>query len=71
MEEVSHQYGGGYAVWTCHIINMQYKTTKNAQELISGFFYLGKMIFYRQSYYNPDFSQLWLNPDATEIPLVC
>ena len=35
MEEVHHQYSGGHAVWTCHIISteegVQYMATKTAQ----------------------------------------
>ena len=35
MEEVHHQYSGGHAVWTCHIINteegVQCMATKTAQ----------------------------------------
>ena len=54
MEDAHHQYGGGgggggYAVWTSHIVNteedMQYRTTKTAQEVVGGCIYLGKMIF--------------------------
>ena len=73
-----HQYGGApssvwwrvfrYAVWTCHIINteesVQYRTTKTAQGVPGGCTHLRKMIFYRQSYYNPHFIPLWLNPDV-------
>ena len=72
MEEAHHQYGGGYAVWTCHIIDIeesvQYWTTKTAQRVVVFIWwrlYLsGKMIFYRQSYCNPGFILLWLNPDV-------
>ena len=43
---VHHQYSGGYAVWTCHIINteegVQYMTTKTAQRKVVGCIYLGK-----------------------------
>ena len=46
MEEAHHQYSGGYAVWTCHIINteegVQYMTTKTAQRVVGGCIYLGK-----------------------------
>ena len=44
--EAHHQYGGGYAVWTCHIINIEegvrYRTTKTAQRVDGGCIYLGK-----------------------------
>ena len=64
---------GGYAVWICHIINteegVQYMATKTAQGVVGGCIYLEKLIFYRQSYHNPDFILLWLNPDVAEIPL--
>ena len=70
-----HHYGGRYAVWICHILNtkesMQYRTTKTAQGIVGGYIYLGKIIFYRQSCYNPEFVLLWLNPDVAEIPLGC
>ena len=46
MEEVHHQYNGGHAVWTCHIINteegVQYIATKTAYEVVGGCIYLGK-----------------------------
>ena len=49
MEKAHHQYGGGYAVWTCCIIDIegsvQYRTTKTAQRVVGGCIYLGKMIF--------------------------
>ena len=50
---------------------MQYRTTKSAQGVAGGCIYQGKMIFYRQSYYNPHFILLWLNPDVAEISLRC
>ena len=44
-EEMHHQYSGGHAVWTCHIINteeaVQYMATKTAQRVIGGCIYLG------------------------------
>ena len=44
-EEVHHQYSGGHAVWTCHMINteeaVQYMATKTAQEVVGGCIYLG------------------------------
>ena len=51
-----HQYGCvASSVWTCHIISteegVQYWTTKTAQRAVGGCIYLGKMMFYRQSYY--------------------
>ena len=48
MEEVRHQYSGGHAVWTCHIINteegVQYMATKIAQGVVNvgGCIYLRK-----------------------------
>ena len=46
MEEVYHQYSGGHAVWTCHIINtekgVQYMATKTAQGVVGGCISLGK-----------------------------
>ena len=33
---------------------MQHRTTKFAQAVVGGCIYLGKMIFYRQSYYDLD-----------------
>ena len=43
--EVHHQYSGGHAVWTCHIINtekgVQYMATDIAQEVVGGCIYLG------------------------------
>ena len=33
--------------------------------------YLGEMIFYGHTYYNPGFILLWLNPNVAEIPLEC
>ena len=62
-------------MWICHIINMeesvQYRTNKTAQGVVGGYIYLGEIIFYRQSCYNPDFILLWLNPDAAWILLGC
>ena len=74
--EVSHlQYSGGCALWTCHIISteedVQYRANKTAQGVIGGGIYLGKMVFYRQSYQNLDFILLMLSPDVGEIPLGC
>ena len=44
--EVHHQYNGGHAVWTCHIINtekgVQYKDTDTAQGVVGGCIYLEK-----------------------------
>ena len=44
--EVHHQYSGGHAVWTCHMINtgkgVQYIDTDTAQGVVSGCIYLGK-----------------------------
>ena len=44
MEEVHHQYSGGHAVWTCHIINaeegVQYMATKTVQGVVGGYIYL-------------------------------
>ena len=41
-----HQYNGGRAVWTCHIINteegVQYMATKTAQGVVGGCIYLEK-----------------------------
>ena len=49
MEEVCHQYGGTYTVWTCHIINteegVQYLTTKTVQGVVGGLIYLEKQYF--------------------------
>ena len=46
MEEVHHQYSGGHAVWTCHIISteedVQHMATKTAQGVTGGCIYLGK-----------------------------
>ena len=41
MKEVHHQYSGGYAVWTCHII-LQYMTTRTAQGVVGDCVYLEK-----------------------------
>ena len=45
-EEVHHHYSGGYAVWTCHIINtkegVESMTTKTAQGVVGGGIYLAK-----------------------------
>ena len=47
--EVHHQYSGGHAVWTCHIINtekgVQYMDTDTAQGVVGGCIYLGKSYF--------------------------
>ena len=44
-EEVHHQYSGGHAIWTCHMINteeaVQYMATKTAQGVVGGCIYLG------------------------------
>ena len=44
MEEMHHQYSGGHAVWTCHIVNteegVQYMATKTAQGVVGGCIYL-------------------------------
>ena len=44
MEDVHHQCSGGYAVWTCHIINteegVQYTTAKTAEGVVGGCIYL-------------------------------
>ena len=50
---------------------MQHKTTKTAQGVVGDCIYLGKMIFYRQSYHNQDFILLWLYPDVAKILLGC
>ena len=50
---------------------MQYRATKTAEGVVGGYIYLGKVIFYKQSCYNPDFVLLWLNPDDAEIPIGC
>ena len=75
MKKAHHQYGVGYAVWTCDIISteegVQQRTTKTAQEVLGGCIYLGTMIFYRQSYHNPDFILMWLKLDVAAIPLGC
>ena len=46
IEEVYHQYIGGHAVWTCHIINTEegvhYMATKTAQGVVGSCIYLGK-----------------------------
>ena len=46
MEEVHHQYSGGYVVWTCDIINaeagVQYMAMKTAQGVVGGCIYLGQ-----------------------------
>ena len=46
MEEVHHQYSGGHAVWTSHIISteegVQYMDTDTAQGVVGGCTYLGK-----------------------------
>ena len=46
MEKAHDQYNKGYAVWTCHIINIeegvQYMATKTAQGVVGGCIYLGK-----------------------------
>ena len=46
MEEVHHQYNGGHAVLTCHIINteevVQYMATKTAQGVAGDCIGLGK-----------------------------
>ena len=51
MEETHHQYSGGYAVWTCYIINteegVQYMTTK----LLKGYLLA---VFIRKKYYFTD-----------------
>ena len=71
--DISHyHYSGGCAVQISHIINtdegMRYRTAKIAQGVFGGFIYLGKMIFYRQSYYNINFITPWLCPDILEVP---
>ena len=75
MEEAHHQYGGEYALWTCHTINteesVQYRTTETAQGVASGCIYLGKIIFHRQSYYNSHFILPWLNADVLDFLLGC
>ena len=50
---------------------MQYRATKTPEGVVGGYIYLGKVIFYKQSCYNPDFVLLWLNPDDAEIPIGC
>ena len=44
MEEAYHQYSGGHAVWTCHIINTEegvhYMATKTTQGVVGGCIYL-------------------------------
>ena len=50
---------------------VQYSTIKTAQGVVGGCIYLAEMIFYRQSYHNPDFILLWLNPDVAEILFGC
>ena len=44
--EANHQYSGGHAAWTCHIINteevVQYMATNTAQGVVGGCIYLGK-----------------------------
>ena len=47
MEEVHHQYSGGYAVSTRQIINQyrgecEHKTIKTARRVVGGYIYLGK-----------------------------
>ena len=41
-QEVRHQYSGGHAVWTCHIINteegVRYMAIKTAQSLVVAVF---------------------------------
>ena len=74
--DLSHyQYGQRCAVRMSHIIStdkgVQYRTTETAQGAIGGCIYLGKMIIYRQSYYNLDFILPWLDPYVAEIPLGC
>ena len=63
------------SVWRRGIIDteegVQYRTTKTAQGGVGGCIYLGKMIFYRHSEYNPDFILLWLNPDFESPTLLC
>ena len=58
-----------------HVISteecVQYRTTKTVQGIVGGCIYLGKMVFYGQSYYNLDFVPLWLNPDVADIPVGC
>ena len=42
----THQYSGGHAVWTCHIINtkkgVQYMDIDTTQGVVGGGIYLGK-----------------------------
>ena len=49
MKKVHHQYSGGHAVWTCHIISteevVQYMATKTIQGVVGGCIYLGKWYF--------------------------
>ena len=45
MDLSHHQYGKG----------VHCRTTKTDQEVVGSCIYLGKMTFYRQSYYSPDF----------------
>ena len=47
--EVHHQYNGGHAAWTCHIINtekgVQYMDTDTAQGVVGGCIYLENDIY--------------------------
>ena len=65
MEEVHHQYSGGYAVWTCHIINteegVQYMDTDTAQGVVSGCIYLENDILQTIS---PRFHPTVMNQDV-------
>ena len=49
MKKVHHQYSGGHAVWTSHIISteevVQYMATKTIQGVAGGCIYLGKWYF--------------------------
>ena len=71
MEDAHHQYGVGYAVFTYHIISMDGVCSTGLPKAVDGCIYLGKMIFYRQYYHNPDFILLWLNPNVAETTLGC
>ena len=75
-EEAHHQYGCGCAVRICHTMSTvevcstdqsHYKYNRTTRTVQGGRWWLSlssKMIFYRQSYYNPDFSLLWLDPES-------
>ena len=73
-EEAHHQYGGGlqYGPATSSVRSRVCSTgLPKLLRVVGDCMYLGKMIFYKQSYYNIDFVPLRLSPDVAETHLGC